>query len=116
MESIVKVSRQVIKARDIQNFFGKQERQSFKMMAEMRVHFNKDKHQPITVNEFCTYYKVDPKDVHSAMKETEEFKLEIAYNRKKKSTAINPTPSTNLVHEINLTEKHIPYKFSPRIL
>ena len=33
--------RQVIKARDIQNFFGKKERQSFKMMAEIRKELSK---------------------------------------------------------------------------
>lgn len=115
MENTAKVSRQVIKARDIQNFFGKQERQSFKMMAEMKLHYNKEKHQPITVNEFCTYYKVEPKEVHSSMKETEEFKLEIAYKRKMKPIAINPTSTSDSVPEINLTE-NTPYKFNPRVL
>lgn len=116
MENTAKVYRQVIKARDIQNFFGKQERQSFKMMSEMRKYFHKEKHQPITIKEFCTYYKVEPRDLYYAMRETEEFKLQIVYKRKNKLTAIAQSPISNLVQETNPTETHTPYKFSPRIL
>lgn len=116
MENNVKIFRQVIKARDIQHFFGKQERQSFKMMAEMRTYFQKEKHQPITVTEFCTYYKVNPKELFVAMKETEEFKLEIAYRKNKKPKAVESTTTCGSVHESTGTETYTPYKFSPRIL
>lgn len=116
MENTVKVSRQVIKARDIQLFFGKQERQSFKMIAEMRAYFQKEKHQPITVTEFCTYYKVNPKELYVAMKETEEFKLEIADRRNNKPKAVESTNSCSSVQEITGTESYTSYKFSPRVL
>ena len=77
--------RQVIKARDIQHFFGKKERQSFKMMAEMRKRFAKEAFQPITIAEFCEFYKVKPEDLYSAMQATDEFENHNADKRKTKN-------------------------------
>ena len=51
--------RQVIKPKDIQEYFGKKSRMSFKMMKEMRTRFNKNSKQPITIDEFCCFYNVD---------------------------------------------------------
>ncbi|WP_333696562.1 hypothetical protein [Flavobacterium sp.] len=61
------IARQVITARDIQLFFGKGQRMSYKMIAEMRKHFDKEKHQPVTIEEFCTYFKVKREEVYQAI-------------------------------------------------
>jgi hypothetical protein len=55
--------RQVIQAKDIQVYFGKKESMSFKMMREMKIHYNKSKYQPISIKDFCDYYKVDEQSV-----------------------------------------------------
>jgi hypothetical protein len=116
MVSTVKVFRQVVKARDIQYFFGKQERQSFKMMAEMRMHFNKEKHQPITVTEFCAYYKINPIELSDSMNETDNFKEAISLKRRKKlPVEIRKTNPSHSI-EIDALEKNKPYQFSQRIL
>ncbi len=51
-----KLSRRVIQVSDIQSFFGKKKRMAYKMIAEMKRHFKKKRHQPITFTEFCEYY------------------------------------------------------------
>lgn len=61
------MARQVITARDIQLFFGKGQRMSYKMMADMRRFFEKEKHQPVTIEEFCNYFKVKREDVYQAI-------------------------------------------------
>lgn len=61
------IARQVITARDIQLFFGKGQRMSYKMIADMRKYFEKEKHQPVTINEFCIYFKVKSEDVYKAI-------------------------------------------------
>lgn len=61
------IARQVITARDIQLFFGKKERMSYKMIADMRRHYEKEKHQPITIDEFCNYFKVKQDDIYKAI-------------------------------------------------
>ncbi|WP_291114667.1 hypothetical protein [Flavobacterium sp. UBA6135] len=63
----INIPRQVIRAHDIQLFFGKGERMSYKMMAEMRKFFKKEQHQPITIEEFCSYYKVKKEDILTAI-------------------------------------------------
>jgi hypothetical protein len=57
------IARQVIYARDIQNFFGKGQRMAYKMIAQMKKHFNKKSHQPITIRDFCIFYGIERKDV-----------------------------------------------------
>jgi mRNA deadenylase 3'-5' endonuclease subunit Ccr4 len=59
--------RQVIKPTDIQEYFGKKSRMSFKMMSILRKHFGKTNQQPITVDEFCEYYKVNKESVIQVM-------------------------------------------------
>lgn len=61
------IARQVITARDIQLFFGKGQRMSYKMIADMRKHYNKQKHQPVTIDEFCNYFKVKREDLYNAI-------------------------------------------------
>jgi hypothetical protein len=97
--------RQVVMARDIMYFFGKQERQSFKMMAEMRKRFKKENHQPITVTNFCEYYAINPSEIHEAMQATDLYKTKCAQNRKNKPETTPP------ISDLKNT-KQIPYKFS----
>lgn len=106
MENTVGYKRQVVKARDIMYFFGKQERQSFKMMAEMKKHFNKKNHQPITVNNFCDYYDIAPDEFNSALQATDiHLKLDA---EKRKDKIIS---DANSIKE----QGFIPYKFSPKM-
>lgn len=64
--------RQVILAKDIQVYFGKKESMSFKMMREMKKHFEKSKYQPITIQNFCEYYKVDEQSVINIIKKIDK--------------------------------------------
>lgn len=79
--------RQVIKARDIQNFFGKKERQSFKMMAEIKKALNKKQFQPITIDDFCEYYNVKPEGLRMVMQATDEWENYNADKRKSKNSS-----------------------------
>jgi len=99
------ITRQVIKPMDIQNFFGKRERQSFKMMAEMRKRFKKEDHQPITVTNFCEYYGINPSELHEAMKATDLYRKICSENKKNKPVIEVPASNFN-------SQKPIPYQFS----
>lgn len=61
------IVRQVIYAQDIQNFFGKGQRMAYKMIAEMKEYFNKKKHQPITIQDFCEYYGVQREEIETSI-------------------------------------------------
>lgn len=99
------ITRQVIKPMDIQNFFGKRERQSSKMMAEMKRHFRKEKHHPITVTNFCEYYAINASELYEAMQATDLYKTKNAENRKNK-------PETTLPISDLKNTKQTPYQFS----
>lgn len=99
------ITRQVIKPMDIQNFFGKRERQSFKMMAEMRAHFAKKPFQPITVTNFCDYYGTEASELYVAMHATDLYKTKNAENRKNKPETTPPLSAVN-------NTKQTPYQFS----
>ena len=62
------IARQVITARDIQLFFGKGQRMSYKIIADMRKHYVKQKYQPVTIDEFCEYFKVKREDLLNAIR------------------------------------------------
>ena len=106
MENFEGPQRQVVKARDIMYFFGKRERQSFKMMAEMRKHFKKKKHQPITVTNFCEYYGILPDDFYVAMRATDRYGEKSSEHRKNKVPAVVPD---------FVLPKEKPYEFSRKI-
>lgn len=113
-------NRQVIKARDIQNFFGKKERQSFKMMSEMRKHFTKKPFQPITISDFCEYYNVKPNEVSEAMRATDEFENQNADKRKTNNSQFHQNPETIMAFSSNQAEYSKPenpntYIFSKKI-
>ncbi|MCF6130121.1 hypothetical protein L1S35_10575 [Flavobacterium sp. AS60] len=45
--------------KDVQAITGKGERQSRNIVLEIKKKHNKEKHQPITIHEFCDYMKFD---------------------------------------------------------
>jgi hypothetical protein len=59
----MKTHRQIIKAIDIQIYFGKSKSMSNKMLRRIRSSLNKELFQPITIKEFAIYYKVPVEDV-----------------------------------------------------
>jgi hypothetical protein len=97
--------RQVVMARDIMYFFGKQERQSFKMMADMRAHFGKKPFQPITVTNFCDYYGIKACELHIAMQATDLYRKICSENKKNKPMTAQP------IFEV-INTKQLPYQFS----
>lgn len=62
-QNIPRLTRQVIRATDIMNFFGKKERMSYKIMATIRKSLGKAPRHPITIREFCIFYKMEEIDV-----------------------------------------------------
>ena len=50
----------VIYAKDIENITGRKERTARKLLAEMRTHFNKERGDFITIDEFCLYTGIKP--------------------------------------------------------
>lgn len=62
VQETYRMVRQVVNVQDIMQFFGKQQRQSYKIMADIRTHYNKKKRQPITISEFCKYYQIPTQD------------------------------------------------------
>ena len=81
--------RQVITAKDIQIYFGKKESMSFKMMSQIKKDLGKQKHQPVTIQDFCEYYKVDKEGIVEIIKNNENEKQNVASknNIEKKDTA-----------------------------
>ncbi|MGL2964096.1 hypothetical protein ACSVH2_09795 [Flavobacterium sp. RSB2_4_14] len=92
------IARRVIKAKDIQYFFGKGERMSFKMLQQMRFDLSKKKHQPITISDFCSYYKVNEIEVIQSIEVAQEIEkkenVKIKINQNKGISNPMPTPSS----------------------
>ncbi len=107
------IARRVIKAKDIQHFFGKGERMSFKMMKSLRMEYNKKPHQPVTMEEFCNYYGVKETDLMAsilAVKENEE-----CFNHKKnKGSEEEVVKVTFLEKDSKERDKKESYQFSKR--
>lgn len=57
-----------IYAKDIQQITGKSERQSRNIIMKIRQLHNKQKHQAITVEEFCSYMGINPASVMQVLK------------------------------------------------
>ena len=53
----------IITSADVQNGIGIGERQARNIIAKIRARLNKEKHQIITVQEFCDYYGVKYDDI-----------------------------------------------------
>lgn len=100
--------RQVITAKDIQIYFGKKESMSFKMMSQIKKDLGKQKHQPVSIQDFCEYYKVDKEGIVQIIKNNENEKQNVASknNIEKKDTA-------NVKEEVKSKFNQIkPYTFS----
>ena len=57
----------IITTGDIQNVIGIGERQARNIISKMRDYYSKEKHQLITVKEFCDYYGVSYDDICSKL-------------------------------------------------
>lgn len=95
--------RQVIKAIDIQIFFGKGQSMSIKMMRSIKKELNKSKHQPITIDDFCRYFKIKYVEICPIIVEND--------STKNKADTIKPAAA---VEELIFkpTEMEKPYQFS----
>lgn len=59
--------RRVIRARDIEQFFGIGTRQARQYLADVRSEYEKEQHQPVTLSEFCEYYKIRKEEFLESM-------------------------------------------------
>ena len=64
--------RQVIKLADIQGFFGCQKRMGSKKMMQIKKKYHKQSNQPVTVREFCEFYKVAEEEIRKIMAMVDE--------------------------------------------
>jgi hypothetical protein len=56
-------TRMVVYAKDIQRISGKSDRYARKILRAIRKRLGKEKHQPVSVKEFCEYMKLPETDV-----------------------------------------------------
>lgn len=56
-------SKIIICPKDISIITGKSYRSSWQLLKKIRAHYQKDKHQVVTVQEFCEYMGLKPEDV-----------------------------------------------------
>lgn len=54
--------------KDIQQITGKSERQSRNIISTIKKQLNKQKHQAVTLTEFCQYMGLDPTSVEKYLK------------------------------------------------
>lgn len=100
--------RQIIKAVDIQVFFGKGESMSFKMLKRIKKDLEKQSYQPITIDEFCKYFGISREELVPIIQQNDAKKIE-------KFQKANPTaPDTCATHATKAKKKpkHVPYQFS----
>lgn len=76
--------RQVVNVYDIMEFFDKKERQSYKMMADIKKSYSKLAFQPITIIEFAAYYKITPESIIEVMKANDQYKQQQLEAKKQK--------------------------------
>lgn len=84
--------RQTVIAQDIMLFFNKQNRQAYKIIASIKKHYNKKNYQPVTINDFVDYYKIEKQNIESIIAVNDAKKKEkLAYKQKIKqeNAAIN---------------------------
>jgi hypothetical protein len=56
------MNRICIYQKDIQRITGKSERQSRNIIVKIKTILNKQKHQPVSLQEFCSYMDIDIKE------------------------------------------------------
>lgn len=54
--------------KDVQWLLGKSERQARNIVNEIKKKHNKEKHQPITIEEFCNYMGLDQNTIYPLIK------------------------------------------------
>jgi hypothetical protein len=54
--------------KDVQWITGKSERQSRVIVQKIKRHYNKQKHQPISIEEFCLYMALDINEIRPLIK------------------------------------------------
>ncbi|MBF2707740.1 hypothetical protein [Flavobacterium soyangense] len=57
----------IITTGDIQNVIGIGERQARNIISKMRDYYSKERHQLITVKEFCDYYGIKYDDIYTKL-------------------------------------------------
>jgi|LakMenEpi03Aug12_release.lakeMendotaPanAssembly.Ray.scaffolds.fasta_scaffold822964_2 hypothetical protein len=108
------IARRVIKAKDIQNFFGKGTRMSFKMMKSLREEYKKKPHQPITMDEFCNYYGVKETDLMASISAGIENDKGNNIKKNGKQPIDEVTQATFLGKDTKGMDKIESYQFSKR--
>ena len=107
--------RQVINVKDIMVFFNKKERQSYKMIAEIKKHYNKLPFQPLTINEFANYYNISQDIILEVMQENDQLKtqqiesqkLKLEQDKESKDKA-DKDKKHQLLEKLEAKEKEIP--------
>lgn len=103
--------RQIIKAIDIQVFFGKGESMSFKMLRNIKKELAKKRHQPITIDEFCKYFDISKEELLPIIQQNDAHKKQ----KFKKIQPIEEKPileTTQASLQEPIKKKQVPYKFS----
>ncbi len=110
--------RQVIHVNDIMVFFDKKERQSYKMIAEIKKYYNKKAFQPIIIKDFAEYYNISQESILDVMKANDQIKnqqLEAVKQEKIEEAAIqkftDDTKKQALLEKLERNES-IPIRFS----
>jgi hypothetical protein len=104
--------RQVVTAKDLQCYFGKKPSMSFKMIRQIKKDLGKQNHQPITITEFCQYYKVDKEGIIEIIKMIENNKE----NNRKESANLDIEEQTSPITmpKNPKTNQNQPYCFSKK--
>ena len=58
-----------IYAKDVSLFTRKSDRQGGRVLKKIRLFYGKEKHQPVTIAEFCDYMDLDEKEVLNILKD-----------------------------------------------
>ncbi|MGB2087459.1 MAG: hypothetical protein ACPHVL_02375 [Psychroflexus salarius] len=61
-------SRRVIRAADIEAFFGISTRQARQYLADVKEEYQKKRHQPVTLAEFCKYFGIQKEEFLEIMR------------------------------------------------
>ena len=104
--------RQVIKAIDIQVFFGKGESMSIKMIQNIKRELKKGKHQPITIDDFCGYYGTKREEIIPVIEQNEIEKKKIYASRTRKKTGKEELETPK---NVTIKNKNESYRFSKNI-
>lgn len=60
----MEVKRICIYPKDVQRITGKSERYGRSLLAQIRIHYNKQEHQFVSIDEFCQYTGLNAEQVH----------------------------------------------------